>query len=42
VKRRSTTVNSRSFFAYVSAVWADFDYASRRLVELQMGPKRQR
>jgi hypothetical protein len=42
VKRRSTTVNTRSFISSVSAVWADFDYASRRLIELQMGPKRQR
>jgi hypothetical protein len=42
VKRRSTTVNHRSFLSAVSAAWADFDYASRRLVELQMGPKRQR
>jgi hypothetical protein len=42
VKRRTTTASTRSFISAVSAVWADVDYASRRLIELQMGPKRQR
>jgi hypothetical protein len=42
VKRRSIPTNTRSFVAAVSAAWADFDHASRRLVEHQMGPKRQR
>jgi hypothetical protein len=42
VKPRSTTANTRNFLAAVSAVWADMDNASRRLVEHQMGPKRQR
>jgi hypothetical protein len=42
VKRRSIPANTRSFISAVSAVWADVDYASRRMVEHQMGPKRQR
>jgi hypothetical protein len=42
VKHRTIPASTRSFISAVSAVWADFDYASRRLVELQMGPKRQR
>lgn len=42
VKRRTTSTSTRRFMSAVSAVWADFDYASRRLVEHQMGPKRQR
>jgi hypothetical protein len=42
VNRRSFPVSTRSFIAAVNAVWADCDHASRRLVEHQMGPKRQR
>jgi hypothetical protein len=42
VKRRSIPASTRSFLSAVSAAWADFDYASRRLVEHQMGPKRKR
>ena len=40
MKRRSNTANTRSFIAAVSAAWADCHYASRRLVEHQMGPQR--
>jgi hypothetical protein len=40
VKRRSNAVHTRSFIAAVSAAWADCHYASRRLVERQMGPQR--
>jgi hypothetical protein len=42
VKRRTTPASTRRFISAVSAAWADFDHASRRLVELQMGPKRER
>lgn len=40
VKHHSTTASTRSFIAALSAAWADCQYASRRLVEHQMGPKR--
>jgi len=39
VKRRSTNANTRSFVSAVSEAWADMHYASRRLVERQMGPQ---
>jgi hypothetical protein len=42
VNRRTISASARSFIAAVSAAWADADYASRRLVEHQMGPKHQR
>jgi hypothetical protein len=42
VKRHRIPASTRSFLAAVSAVWADVDNASRRLVEHQMGPKGRR
>lgn len=42
MKRRTTPASTRSFISAVSAVWADVDHASRRLIELQMGPKGKR
>jgi hypothetical protein len=42
VNRRSIPASTRSFIAAISAVWADCDNASRRLVERQMGPRHPR
>ena len=39
MNRRSNTASNHSFIAAVSAAWADCQYASRRLVEHQMGPR---